>query len=415
MAGPPERRRSRLPFVTAGFVLLAGVALLTLGRAPAGVGRPAQTGETAGATSGPLAEPLASAPREPGREVYGFVPYWEMDDGIAGHLAETRLTTLALFSVSHRANGALATEANGFGRLDGRLGTRLIREAHDRGTRVELTYTSFGADRNRVFYEDSRAQARWLEALVRYVGKHGYDGVNVDVEGLPIDLIPSWAGFVSRLRAALRVDNPNAQVSVATQANELGAAMALAASTAGADRIFLMGYDYRTARTAPGASAPLERTDGEVKDLVWSLDVYQALGVPADRLILGLPLYGVTWPVLGPGFGAAAVGKGDAWVPRRNLAAFRDPATVPTYDPTESVEFYALPSVGPAPASAATGRWNAVYYDSPRSLAPKLALANSRGLAGAGFWAIGYERGLPDYTALIAAFRDGDMSAAASR
>jgi len=415
MAGPPERRRSRLPFVTVGFVLLAGLVLLTLGRAPARVGPPVATGETAGATSAPLAAPLAEPPREPGREVYGFVPYWEMDEGITEHLAATKLTTLAMFSVSHRANGALATEANGFGRLDGKLGTRLIDEAHDRGTRVELTYSSFGADKNRGFYEDPRAQVRWLESVVRYVARHGYDGVNVDVEGLPIDLIPAWAGFVGRLREALRVENPNAQVSVATQANELGAAMALAASTAGADRIFLMGYDYRTARTAPGASAPLERVDGEVKDLVWSLDLYQALGVPADRLILGLPLYGVTWPVLGPGFGAAAVGKGDAWVPRRNLGAFRDPATVPTYDPTESVEFYALPSVGPAPASATTGGWNAVYYDSPRSLAPKLALANSRRLAGAGFWAIGYERGLPDYTALIAAFRAGDIAPAASR
>jgi hypothetical protein len=32
-------------------------------------------------------------------------------------------------------------------------------------------------------------------------------------------------------------------------------------------------------------------------------------------------------------------------------------------------------------------------------------------LAGAGFWAIGYERGLPDYTELIATFRAGDISA----
>ena len=49
----------------------------------------------------------------------------------------------------------------------------------------------------------------------------------------------------------------------------------------------------------------------------------------------------------------------------------------------------------------------AVYYDSPRTLVPKLALAEQRSLAGAGFWAIGYERGLPAYTALIEAFRAG--------
>ena len=55
--------------------------------------------------------------------------------------------------------------------------------------------------------------------------------------------------------------------------------------------------------------------------------------------------------------------------------------------------------------------WNAVYYDSPRSLAPKLALADERGLAGAGFWAIGYERGLPGYRELMTAFGAGELGA----
>jgi hypothetical protein len=38
-----------------------------------------------------------------------------------------------------------------------------------------------------------------------------------------------------------------------------------------------------------------------------------------------------------------------------------------------------------------------------------LSLADDRGLAGAGFWAIGYERGLPDYTSLIARFAAGKL------
>ncbi len=174
--------------------------------------------------------------------------------------------------------------------------------------------------------------------------------------------------------------------------------MAVAANANGADRIFLMGYDYRTAGSAPGGTAPLDRTDGGAKDLTWSLDLYEAVGVPVDRTILGLPLYGMTWPVLGPGFGAAAVGRGEAWIPRRHGAELEALDFEPALDQTESVEFFALRQ---------GNRWNAVYYDSPRSLAPKLALANRRGLAGAGFWAIGYERGLPGYTQLIAGFRAG--------
>ena len=64
-----------------------------------------------------------------------------------------------------------------------------------------------------------------------------------------------------------------------------------------------------------------------------------------------------------------------------------------------------------APASPEPPGWNAVYYDSPRSLTPKLALADDRGLAGAGFWAIGYERGLPGYGQLMTTFRAGKLTA----
>jgi spore germination protein YaaH len=365
----------------------------------------------------------------PGHEVYGFVPYWEMDDSIVDHVGATDLTTLGLFSVTHRRNGELDEGQNGYRKIADDLGRRLIRVAHDRGTRVELVYTSFGSGKNRQFYTEPEAQARWIEVLVDLVDELGLDGVNVDVESLPVEHVLDFGGFVGRLREALRERMPDAQVSVATQANELGAGMAAAAAANGADRIFLMGYDYHWAGSEPGASAPIDRLDGEPRDLVWSLDLYAALGVPVERTLLGLPLYGVTWPVIGPGVGSPSTGRGDSWVPRRNLAVFADPSFEPALEPVESVEFYAVPMAGTASASPGSATsasafppsvasaspeppgWNAVYYDSPRSLTPKLALADERGLAGAGFWAIGYERGLPGYTELFATFRAGDLQA----
>jgi len=76
------------------------------------------------------------------------------------------------------------------------------------------------------------------------------------------------------------------------------------------------------------------------------------------------------------------------WTPPPSPSA---DATVPSSnEPTDDVE------------------WTAIYVDSPDTLAPKLALANERGLAGAGFWAVGYERGLPGYTDLIARFAAGE-------
>jgi len=361
---------------------------------------------------------------DPKHEVYGFLPYWEMDDGIAEHLASTSLSTLALFSVTHRRSGELATNQNGYKRIVGDVGGRLVNEAHERGTRVEVVYSSFGVQKNERFYTEPDAQARWIRELVDLVAEQELDGVNVDVESLPAEHVAAYGAFVGRLREALRERVPEAQVSVATQANRRGAAMAAAAAAAGADRVFLMGYDYHWEGSDPGASSPLARIDDDDADLSWSLDLYAAMGVPVDRTILGLPLYGVTWPVQGPEVGALATGRGDDWVPRLNVRVFEAPDFAPTYEPIQSVEFYAVQRpIGVVGAGGAAttepvasgsdsdpgAQWHAVYFDSPRSLAPKLGLADERGLAGAGFWAIGYERGLPGYRELIASFRAGQL------
>jgi spore germination protein YaaH len=398
------RGAGRQVVAVAVVVVVAGLALF--GVNPFGLG---------GAASGPAADPPSAgpgsaspeaqaslAPPVPGHEVYGFLPYWEMDSSITEHVADTNLSTLGLFSVTHRSSGRMQDSQQGYKRITGEIGERLINDAHKRGKRVEIVYTSFGEDKNRAFYADEESQANWIRELVSFTEKQRLDGINVDVEGLPADLVPAYGLFVGKLRTALLERLPDAQLSVSTPAGQRGAAMAAAASVAGADRIFLMGYDYHYPGSQPGASAPMEQLDGEERDLPWSLDRYASLGVPVERTILGLPLYGVLWPVSGPGIGAPSLGRGDTWVPRRNLGVFEDEDFEPEYNAVESVEFYAVPG-------EEDGTWEAVYYDSPRSLAPKLALANDRGLAGAGFWAIGYTRGLPEYTELINAFAAGEL------
>jgi spore germination protein YaaH len=387
----------RRPVIVAS--LAAGVAAVLVAGLVLAPIRPITGGVQPGASDalrGVLPPPL------PGHEVYGFVPYWEMDAGIADHLARTDLSTLGLFSVTHGRGGHLATTAVGYRRIDGPIGRQMISVAKARGTRTELVYSSFGETKNSSFFNAPAAQDTTIAELVRLAADLGVDGLNVDVEQLSLGDIPAYGMFVGRLREALRVAIPKGEVSVATTANEGGAAMAAAASVGGADRVFVMGYDYRTAGSAPGASAPLNRHDG-IKDLPWSLDLYRAAGVPVERTILGLPLYGMAWPVGSPEPGAAATGRGSVWIPRQNLDLLTGAAPAPTYDPVESVDFLAVPD---------GAGWQAIYLDTPTSLTPKLQLANDRGLAGAGFWAIGYERGLPAYTSLIASFRADKLATA---
>lgn len=357
------------------------------------------------ASSSPTTRPV------PGHEVFGFVPYWEMNGDIAADVAKTDLTTLALFSVTHTKDGALDTKQTGYKRITGEIGTQLIREAHGRGVKVQVVYSSLGTARNKRLFASITVQDATIRALVALSARIGVDGIDVDVEQLEDDLVPAYGAFVGRMRDALRQTIPDARISVATGAGPTGAAMALAGVTAGADRVFLMGYDYHYAGSDVGASAPMDRRDGAEQDLVWSLDLYESIGVPVEKTILGLPLYGMRWRVAGPELGAMRLGDGAIWVPADNPRFLADPPAPPVLDPIEIVEFYAVaPTVSPEPGdSRATAGWQAIYVDSPETLTPKLALADDRGLAGAGFWAIGYGRGLPGYSDLIARFAAGKV------
>jgi hypothetical protein len=398
-------------------VTLLAVGLLVAACSPVPSTVPSGDPGTVSASPGTSEAVATVPPAAPGHELYCFLPYWEMRDGIAAHLRDTPLTTLALFSVTHTGKGALNTGQRGYKLITGDVGATIIREAHERGTRVEVVYSSFGAARNRKLFEDVARQDAVIASLAALVAQTGADGVNVDVEALEPTLVPAYGAFVRRLRAALVAADPDNQVSAATGAGTLGAAMAVAAADAGADRIFLMGYDYRVAGSSPGASAPLDRSDGGLRSLRWSLDLYGVLGVPADRLLLGLPLYGMTWPVAGAVVGAPETGRGDAWIPRQHTDLLLDDAIAPVRDEVEQVDVYFEASDGtwgaPSPGASLTPAqqdrtWTAIYVDSPDTLAPKMALANERGLAGSGFWAIGYERGLPGYRELMAAFMAGD-------
>ncbi len=398
-----RRLRSRLgvAIVAATTVVVGLVGLSNAGAPPAGARPSTSPGETA---SSAAVAALPSVRPVPGHELYAFVPYWEIDGTIAAHLVDSEATTIALFSVTSGTDGTLDTKQNGYRRITDPIGRRIIKDAHARHRRVDVTYTSFGTDRNARLFADAALQGRVIASIAALKSSLHADGVAVDVEQIDDLDVPAYAGFVGRLRAALREADPQATVTVATTPGAQGAAIAAAVNLAGADRIFLMGYDYRTADNQPGASSPLARTDGDPRTLTWSLDLYAALGVPSTRLLLGLPLYGIAWPVVSPDLGAPATGQGSVWIPRQNLATLHDRSAKPVIDRVEDVAFLAVPD---------GSGWQGIYYDTPATLGPKLALANDRGLAGAGLWALGYDRGLPGYGTVLADFRAGRLPPAA--
>jgi putative cell wall-binding protein/spore germination protein YaaH len=405
---PTPRRHGALAslLVVPLLVGLLGAPGAPAGSAPANGAAlpPSGTVEAGSDPAAPLTE--AQLSRRLTREVYGFAPWWELDSAFLSYIRYDLLTTIALFSFGYGSDGRIV-ESTRYDRLVGPLGQALIAAAHAQGVRVELSFAfSQTLSVNDAFFVNAVAQATAISQTVALVEAMGADGVNLDVERLSADRRPGYAAFAANLRAALRAKNPIATVSVATNGAISGARMAAAALNAGADRAFLMGYSYRTSGTSPvGSNSPLVRFD-EGWDLTSSVEAYEDEGAPLDRVLLGLPYYGLSRPTTDDRLHGTlrSVPSGSRpcpWNPGYPNLFVRDLARVPAgttigYDSLEHAAWFAT-------RDATSGIWCQSYVDTPGSLRVKHDLALKRGLAGVGIWALGYDRGRSDYWAALAA------------
>lgn len=336
-------------------------------------------------------------------DVFGFLPYWEIDDTIDGYLRYDLLSTIAFFGVGLDADGSLITGQPGYKAYLGDTATAIIEHAHAGGVRAVITFEAFNLDRNAAFLQDPGKQAIFIQQAVALMQLRGADGANFDMENLSGSYFDEYGAFVGAFRQAVLAWNPAAEVTVATNANTSGAKMAAAAIANGADKVFVMGYAYRSAGTSPvGSIAPLVRTDGGLS-LTTTLNNYADAGIPASKLILGLPFYGTAWPTMSPDLNAerqsdAARGSSGVFYPRGLDDIIRE--STADFDPVERAAVLVR-------WDAAHASWRQVYYDDPASLAPKMQLALRRDLAGVGIWALGYDRGQPGYWELVASLHRG--------
>jgi spore germination protein YaaH len=349
----------------------------------------------------PLAEPGVALTRE----VVAYLPYWvaqheelPWDPDLDPWITEGRLTDLVLFSVGIARDGSLRLDEPGARWILGPDAARVISAAHERGIRVLVSFTSFGRERNERLLSRDAAIDRFAREAADLVRARGLDGADLDVEQLPSDMFAGYGRMVRRLAEELRANDPDARVTTATNGNRSGARMASLAIRRGADRVFLMGYAYRGPRSPiTGNIAPLVHSEGAL-GLRSSLELYAGREVPFDRIIVGLPAYGMTWATRGPELHARRAPQSVSERGSTTLFRVVGPragATDVTYD-TDPFEGSARVTW----FQPDRGSWFQTYYDTPATLRAKYLLAHEEQLAGVGMWTLGYDLGDPGYAAL---------------
>lgn len=382
------RRSATIVLVALAAVIGASWTRVDAGFVPAGEAATRDGTGDAPLSTGQFAHRLSA-------DVYGYLPYWEIDAGTDAYLRYDYLSDIALFSIGFDAAGAISTSATGYPTVTGSTAATITAHAHAAGVRVDMTVTSFGYAKNSAFFANPGAMATAAANISALVQAEGLDGVNLDVESLYNEDFAAYGTFVGQIRTALRAWNPAARVSVATNGSVSGANMAVQALANGADRVFIMGYSYRTAGSSPaGSIAPLVRS-GSLSSLTSTLDIYASKGIPASTLLLGLPYYGRTWSTTSGALHAPTTASGGVFIPSDDMDAI-PPGTIVNTDPIEGARWFAI-------QDPVTSAWTQTYFDDPGTLRTKYDLANQRRLRGVGIWTLGYDRGISGYWDAIAA------------
>ena len=212
--------------------------------------------------------------------------------------------------------------------------------------------------------------ARQIDAIAALVEANHYAGIDIDYEQLRAGDRQDFTAFCERLAAALHAKGKVLSVALFAKTSDAGnsatnVAQDYRAIGQAADQVRLMGYDYHWASSAPGPIAPVD----------WLRDVlrYAKTQIPADKIVLGIPLYGYDWS----GGHAAVV----SWLQALRLS--REYHTAPRYDARAQAPWFTY--------TDSAGRKHTVWFENAASSRAKFALAQGAGIGGVYLWMFGYE------------------------
>lgn len=274
-----------------------------------------------------------------------------------GHL----LDEIAFFQIPIQSNGELADHPS----------RKLINEAHRKGVKAYVTITNLTSAgqfstslitqlvRNPVF------SSRVLQNIRNLLSTYRLDGVNFDLEkaaaqdrSLYSQLIYNWTVQLKQDNYRVTLDAPAKTADDPTDIWK--GAFDYRALGQIVDEIVLMTYEEHWPGSPPGSVASLPWVN-QVLD-------YALANIPAQKIIMGVPLYGYDW----------VQGNGAKVISYRRATELAQRMGAPLqWDAQQHSTFFRYTS---------EGKQHTVYFEDVRSLKEKLDLAIRRGIKGVALW-----------------------------
>jgi chitinase len=260
-------------------------------------------------------------------------------------------------------------------------------------------------------------RATFIESAAGFINKYGLDGIDIDWEypGLPgagnvnrPEDDQNYTALMKELRA--RLDSEGKQhghrllLSVAAGASaQFLAHTEMKKMQRYVDSVNLMSYDYYepTSDQITGHHAPLYTNPADPKHVSVdaSVQAFEAAGVPARKIVLGIPFYGHAWSQVPPASNGLfkAGRKADLPADYRSIAESLLTSGFALYwDPVSSVPYL---------YNSATQTF--VSYEDPQSIRLKCRYVLQHKLAGVMFWEYGNDLNGALLNAIDSALKNG--------
>ena len=317
--------------------------------------------------------------------VAGYHPYWAEDAWT--EYPFDALDELFFFELEVDGSGGVL-DAHGWAPRWGEMAGRALAS----GVQIVPTVSMHDP----VAFEDLFPDAQRVDRLISTViglldATPGLSGVHLDFEVFqPVsnESRDGFTGFVAALADRMRREHPALSLSAFALAFDDDDVYNERALGQIVDYLVIQGYDYFSAGS-PNAG-PVGAVSGWGR-LNWDTVVrrFEDFGVPREKLVMGVPLYGYEWPVESDEMGAETRGEGIT-IPYR-----ADPTVLPELPRARAQAdehgSHRDPSSGSPWYAYRDGEgWRQGWFEDAESLRAKYDFVRTRGLGGIALFPLAY-------------------------
>lgn len=245
-----------------------------------------------------------------------------------------------------------------------------VDQAHALGMQVWAVLDNFNKGDNvqsEVLFASTAARKKLIASLMKDARTYGFDGINLDVEGIKASAGPHYVQFIRELSVDCR--KAGLVLSIDSYVpSSYSAFYNWAEQGRVADYVVMMGYDEHFAGGEAGSVASIGYERQGITDLLKQ--------VPKEKLISAIPFYTRIWKEDASGTSSQSVGISSAkeWVE------------------TNQVELYWQDDLGQYYGELEKDGVNyEIWMEEERSLELKMQLIRDNGLAGVACWRLGLE------------------------